>query len=127
MRTAKNVRRFDSEDAFWSWLTVLARSAARDAGRKQSRYGGMLARFVERFRPDHPSSPAIPDSEPLLNALLNRALLNRALLSLPAEERALLESKYFEGLSVRDIAGKSRLLRCRWKLRLEIDKRLKEP
>src|SRR5688572_15684288 len=27
MRVVRHARRFDSEEAFWSWLTVLARSA----------------------------------------------------------------------------------------------------
>src|SRR2546428_646850 len=35
-RVVRYARPFDSEEVFWSWLTVLARSAEVDAGRKQT-------------------------------------------------------------------------------------------
>src|ERR1051325_3867078 len=34
VRVVRHAKRFDCEDAFWSWLTLLARSAAADGGRK---------------------------------------------------------------------------------------------
>src|SRR5439155_22845714 len=36
-RVVRYARPFDSEEVFWSWLTVLARSAVVDAGRKRQR------------------------------------------------------------------------------------------
>jgi DNA-directed RNA polymerase specialized sigma24 family protein len=45
LRVIRYARVFESEEAFWDWLKVLARSAARDAGRKQQRYIALLERF----------------------------------------------------------------------------------
>src|SRR5712672_86920 len=45
LRVLRYVRVFESEEIFWSWLKVLARSAARDAGRKQQRYAMLLQQF----------------------------------------------------------------------------------
>src|SRR4051812_36784633 len=45
LRVARYARAFESEDAFWCWLKAVARSTARDAGRKQQRYWALLARF----------------------------------------------------------------------------------
>ena len=44
-RVVKHVRPFPSEEVFWSWLTVLARSALVDETRKRGRYFAFLARF----------------------------------------------------------------------------------
>src|SRR5262249_756562 len=38
VRVARHAKRFTSEVAFWSWLTVLARSSVVDEGRKAGRY-----------------------------------------------------------------------------------------
>jgi DNA-directed RNA polymerase specialized sigma24 family protein len=48
LRVARYIKRFDSEAAFWSWLTVLAKSALVDEQRKQQRYLGLLNRFFQR-------------------------------------------------------------------------------
>src|SRR5688572_1358408 len=45
MRVVRNIRNFDSEAAFWSWLTVLARSSVVDEARKRNRYLALLDRF----------------------------------------------------------------------------------
>src|SRR5438034_3100709 len=45
-RVVRYARRFDSEEAFWSWLTVLARSAVSDAGRKRSRYWRLIKDYA---------------------------------------------------------------------------------
>ena len=51
LRIIKHVRRFDSEQAFWNWLTVLARTALVDQERKRSRYDALLYRkHPRRFR-----------------------------------------------------------------------------
>lgn len=124
-RVAKHVRCFEEEKAFWDWLTVLARSAARDLGRKQNRYRSLLARFF-----DHPERDPSPDddSEQRLNAALDNALL-----SLPVDDRRLLERKYFAGSTVRELAREqhatekaieSRLLRARRQLREAINHHL---
>ena len=129
-RVAKHARRFDEEQAFWDWLAVLARSAARDAGRKQSRYRKLLARFFERSEAG--LSPAADGgvSEDRLNEALNVAL--GALAEL---ERELIEQKYFHRASVRELAQahqltekavESRLLRARRSLRETMNKQLRD-
>ena len=50
LRVIRHARKFDSEDAFWSWLKVVARNAARDAGRKQCRYFNLVAKIRAAFR-----------------------------------------------------------------------------
>lgn len=49
MRVARHVRPFDREDVFWSWLTVLARSAARDHLRQRHRYGRLLGSYASAW------------------------------------------------------------------------------
>src|SRR5690349_2871458 len=46
LRVAKHVRRFDDEQMFWSWLTVLCRTAAVDRGRKRQRYWRLIADYA---------------------------------------------------------------------------------
>ena len=128
VRAAKHVRRFDSEDVLWSWLTALARSAAVDEHRRSSRFHGFLTKFkTERTPP--PPTPANPDSQ--LSALLESGLS-----PLPSDERELLTQKYIDGRSVRDIAAahattekaiESRLSRTREKLRAIVLKNLDAP
>ena len=119
LRIVKNIRRFDDEAAFWSWLTVLGRSALIDEGRKRSRYFGLLARFL-RMRPAVPAVTA-PEEESRLLSLLDRCLGDLA-----QEDRDLLERKYFQHASVKEIAAAlgysekavdSRLVRLRKKLK----------
>jgi RNA polymerase sigma-70 factor (ECF subfamily) len=118
-RVAKHVRVFSDEAVFWSWLTVLARSAFVDEGRKRRRY---LA-FLDRFRHHAAIAPAMWDGDPLGEAL------ERNLACLPVDERSLLESKYFERQSVSAIASQlqttekaieSRLTRIRQKLKAAV-------
>lgn len=123
MRVVKHIRVFPSEEIFWSWLTVLARSSVTDEHRRRRRYLAFLDRFA--------SNPSVEDSS--LNGDGGgerlRELLNRNLASLPPEERTLLERKYFEHRSVRDIAEleqvsektiESRLVRVRRKLKAAV-------
>lgn len=123
-RVAKHVRRFDEEQAFWAWLTVLARSAARDLGRKQSRYRNLLSRFFERGE----AVISEDSSEERLNDALGAGLK-----SLSSDDRELLERKYFERSTVRELAHElrltekaveSRLLRARKQLREAINQHL---
>lgn len=119
LRAVRHVRRFDREEVFWSWLTVLARSALVDDDRKRRRYRALLDRFFQR----ESAAPAPPD--PGADARL-LGLLEANLAALPAEDRALLDQKYLAGTSVRAIAHaagateksvESRLVRIRRHLR----------
>ena len=124
-RMVRHIRVFSDEAAFWSWLTVLARSAFVDQGRKRRRY---LA-FLDRFRSHAAIAPTLCDDDPLGDAL------ERNLACLPVGERALLESKYFERQSVSAIAARlqttekaveSRLTRIRQKLKAAVLADLKD-
>lgn len=114
LRVLKHVKRFEREDAFWSWLTVLARTALVDQERKRSRYDAALQRFADE-------SPAAAETHLL-------ECLKQSMATLPPEEMALIERKYFEGESVAQIAAsldlsekavESRLGRIRQKLKTQ--------
>ncbi len=118
-RMVKYIRVFSDEATFWSWLTVLARSALADEGRKRRRY---LA-FLDRFTRHAAVAPAGRGGDPLGETL------ERNLAGLPADERTLLEAKYFERQSVSAIAARlqttekaveSRLTRLRQKLKAAV-------
>jgi RNA polymerase sigma-70 factor (ECF subfamily) len=128
LRVVRHVKRFESEETFWSWLTVLARSAVIDQQRKEKRYRGLLERF---FQPAPPvSNGSQPDADaPIL------ALLKANMGTLAPEERDLVERKYFENQSVREIAQAlgstekaidSRLVRIRRQLKEKILKGLRD-
>lgn len=120
VRVVRHVKPFDAEEKFWGWLTVLARSALADEGRKQRRYFA----FLERFTRHQETGPAaMNDGE--ADAQL-RALLADQLTALPADERQLVGQKYLLRQSVREIADagqttekavESRLSRVRRKLK----------
>jgi RNA polymerase sigma factor (sigma-70 family) len=59
VRVVRYIRRFEDEEAFWSWLRAVARSAARDNGRRQVRYLGLLQRFALHLEQaaDEPADP----------------------------------------------------------------------
>src|SRR5450759_4647475 len=50
VRVARHIKVFPSEAVFWSWLTVLARSALCDQTRKRRRYLAFLDRFTWHSR-----------------------------------------------------------------------------
>ncbi len=113
----KHVRAFDDEQVLWSWLTVLARSAVADHGRKRSRFQA----FLERFRKQAQREAATTPDQRLAIALRKLA---------PAD-RELIRMKYENGDCVRDIAAalaitekatESRLTRCRTRLRQQLDR-----
>jgi len=119
VRVARHAKRFDSQEAFWSWLTRLARSSVVDESRHSNRYASALDRFVLQ---------SSIEREGQANESYSRLkeLLELNLAALPLEDRLLLEQKYFEGESVRQIAQasrvsekavESRLVRIRQKLR----------
>ncbi len=126
LRVARHVRRFESEAVFWSWLTVLARSAAIDEQRRSRRYAGLLERFF-RETPE-PVRPGADEAETQLERRLAASLT-----TLPADERRLLERKYLDGASVRELAEElettekaveSHLVRVRRKLKQSLLARL---
>ena len=120
VRVVRHVKPFAAEDKFWSWLTVLARSALADETRKRRRYFAFLDRFT-RHQETGPSAMNNGEADEQL-----RALLASQLTALPADERQLVEQKYFLHQSVREIADgwqttekavESRLSRVRRKLK----------
>ncbi|MCP5524431.1 MAG: sigma-70 family RNA polymerase sigma factor [Verrucomicrobiales bacterium] len=126
VRAARHIRRFETEAALWSWLTVLARSAVIDEQRKRSRYRAFLDRFLGSSQGQ--TGPPPRDADGLLLELLNSGLDE-----LPPAERELLEQKYLAGASVREMAAErgdtekaveSRLGRGRRKLKTWILERL---
>jgi RNA polymerase sigma-70 factor (ECF subfamily) len=115
--------------AFWGWLTVLARSALSDQNRQRRRYLAFLERFAWLSRPNGPA----PDSCAADAGLAG--LLEKNLAALPADEREVVELKYFEHLPVREIAARlqvsekaveSRLVRIRGKLKSAMLEGLKD-
>jgi len=127
LRVARYARVFDSEEVFWSWLKVLARSAARDAGRKQQRYSALLQDFALRWRQQ--SEPPPSDNSDRLHAALEESLDE-----LEPSSRALLEAKYLDGSTVKELscqaglsekAVESRLLRLRRDLRQRVLNKLR--
>jgi len=113
LRAVKHIsktKKLPSEEALWSWLTVLARSAVNDYGRKTSRF----FRFLQRFQ-----------AEPITEATL-QSNLEPILQKLDTDSRHLLKLKYDDERSIREIAlqlnlsekaVESRLTRARQKLR----------
>ena len=73
LRVVRYIRPFDSEDIFWCWLKTVARSAARDANRKQRRYAAVLETFALRFLPT-PSGNGIGEAD-LLTVALEESLV----------------------------------------------------
>src|SRR5262249_49867765 len=100
LRVVRYVRPFDSEVVFWSWLKSVARSAARDANRKQRRYAALIERFSLWTR-----APAVDphfNEEDRLSIVLEETLAE-----LPPQERRLLEAKYIEGRSIKELCAET--------------------
>jgi len=58
VRVVRHIKPFREEAIFWSWLTVLARSALSDQSRKRRRYLAFLERFTQ-----HSHEPVLPDED----------------------------------------------------------------
>lgn len=126
LRVARHARRFDTAEEFWGWLTALARSAALDLNRKQSRYWAALKKFFSGRSEDEFAHNAFDSAQ---NEL--RDSLNRAIAQLDPIDRQLIEGKYFDQASVIDLAQQtnltakaveSRLHRARTQLRTTLQK-----
>jgi RNA polymerase sigma-70 factor (ECF subfamily) len=122
LRVVRHVRRFEDEEIFWGWLTLLARSALVDEQRRNVRYRSLLDRFLHR------GEPASSDAGNEADANL-RHLLEENLAALSADDRSLVARKYFIREPVKIIAGatgvtekalESRLVRIRRQLRQSI-------
>jgi RNA polymerase sigma factor (sigma-70 family) len=120
VRVVRHIKVFEDESQFWNWLTVLARTAFTDQVRKRGRY---LA-FLDRFTAHRKLEVVVSDDGDADARLLSA--LESSLRGLPADERQLLEQKYFGGESVRDLAAalettekavESKLSRVRRKLK----------
>ena len=117
IKVAKHIRVFEDEEVLWRWLTLLARTAAVDEGRKSTRYFA----FLDRWR----SQPVEPEPTPATENTLNE-LHFYGIDTHESEDLRLLERKYVDGASVREIAAEfsasekaieSRLSRVRAKLK----------
>ena len=121
LRVVRHIRRFELEETFWSWLTVLARSAVVDEKRKRHRYLAFLDRFLRREQIEAATNfEADARLKELLTANLER---------LPWEEREVIQRKYFARESVKEIAAdtgatekaiESQLVRIRRKLKADM-------
>lgn len=129
LRVVRYARKFECEEVFWSWLKTVARSAARDGGRKQSRYLGLLRNFTLHWQ-NSGQSPTSPAEAELAD------LLEEALEELNPEERSIIEGKYLQGFTIRELAAdsgltekavESRLLRLRQQVRKTILRKLRAP
>ncbi len=119
LRVARHIKAFPDETIFWSWLTVLARSAFADETKKQRRYFSFLDRFTGQ------SGIQLDDAADLQADQLKN-LLERHIALLPPDERTIVEQKYFAHRAVREIANElqttekaveSKLSRIRKKLK----------
>ncbi len=98
-RVVRHIRFFSNEPVFWSWLTVLARSALTDQTRKHRRYLAFLDRFSRHTATESANTEDERSDERL------RQLLDRHIATLSDDERQLVAAKYFAHRSVRDIAA----------------------
>ncbi|MDB6041229.1 MAG: polymerase sigma-70 factor, subfamily [Verrucomicrobiales bacterium] len=124
IRIVRHIKPVQSEEQLWSWLTVLAHSALVDEKRKRRRQNEILDRIFRRELTEQ--APSMETEASLIPAL------TYSLAELETEERQLIEAKYFNALSVRQLAIgtsekaiESRLGRIRRKLKLAILNRLK--
>jgi RNA polymerase sigma factor (sigma-70 family) len=116
VRAVRHARVFSTEEAIWGWFTLLARHTLADARRSTSRWRA----FLDRFRDAPASEESNAEGDPLSDRL------DEALSRLSDPDRVLLEQKYFEAATVRDLAAaantsekaiESRLARARNRLR----------
>jgi RNA polymerase sigma-70 factor, ECF subfamily len=127
VRVVRHIKRFSTESELWGWLTILARSALFDQTRKRKRYWNLLERFTRHTEIDQLADTV--DADVMLLALLEQNLA-----ALPIDEKELIESKYLQGASVRELAEEfqttekaieSRLVRIRRKLKTSVLESLK--
>jgi RNA polymerase sigma-70 factor (ECF subfamily) len=98
VRVTRHIKIFQREDVFWSWLTVLARTAFADETKKRRRYFSFLDRFTRHAEVEHDGANSNSTGERL------QKLLERQVALLPTEEQKLVGQKYVSRLVVREIA-----------------------
>jgi RNA polymerase sigma factor (sigma-70 family) len=128
LRLVRHVRVLPDAEALWNWLACAARSAAIDLGRTVNRYRGALSRFSALLH-GQLAEPRVDETE----AVLLRAL-DAALAQLTAEERDLINARYFAPVPLEETAARlqlttraveGRLARLRQRLRELITTELK--
>jgi RNA polymerase sigma-70 factor (ECF subfamily) len=128
VRVMRHIKVFHDESTFWSWLTVLARSAFSDETKKRRRYFSFLERFTMHVDVENDGAKDDQADEQL------KILLERQVASLPTDEQKLVGQKYFARRSVREIADEwqttekaveSKLSRVRRKLKDAVLEELK--
>jgi len=102
LRVVRYVRMFETDEAFWGWLKVVARSAARDGGRKHRRYFNLLQNFARLWHNDPPER-TFPDDNRL------GAILEESLEELDPQDRRLIEGKYLDGETVKELSARTGL------------------
>jgi len=100
VKLVRHIRGFDDETQFWNWLTVLARTAYTDQHRKQSRYRA----FLDRFKSQPEVTRQVSNENGQVDGQL-LAALEQGLNTLTAEDQDLVQRKYLDRQSVRDIAN----------------------
>jgi RNA polymerase sigma-70 factor, ECF subfamily len=125
IKVAKHIRVFEDEAVLWRWVTLLARTAAVDEGRKSQRYFAFLQRWWHG-RDEAAESSSVQEDR-------FEVLVGAGLDQLEPEDRLVLEKKYWDECSVREIAAElgtsekaveSRLSRVRAKLKARVMKGL---
>jgi RNA polymerase sigma-70 factor (ECF subfamily) len=120
VRVTRHIKIFHDENTFWSWLTVLARTAFADETKKRRRYFSFLDRFTE-----HANIALDGASDNQADERL-QILLEQKIALLPPDEQKLVGQKYFVRRAVREIADElqttekaveSKLSRVRKKLK----------
>jgi RNA polymerase sigma factor (sigma-70 family) len=102
LRVIRYIRPFESDDVFWCWLKTVARSAARDLNRKEKRYSAFLEKLALRFL-------LVPQDSHLVEGDRLTVALEESLAELSEPERHLLEAKYIEGCTVRELGAETGL------------------
>ena len=127
LKVVRAIRVFETEEQFWNWLATIARHSFVDHIRRLKR--GPEFNFISRDEATNVAAPQSSDADTVLLSALERGLAE-----LPADERALVESFYFQSATYRSLAVEqeisekaieSRLARTRQKLRNAITRYLR--
>jgi RNA polymerase sigma-70 factor (ECF subfamily) len=102
LRVVRYARVFETDEAFWGWLKVVARNAARDGGRKHRRYFNLLQNFALRWQ-NHALERTFVEDNHL------GAILEESLAELDPQDRRLIEGKYLDGETVKELSAQTGL------------------